>query len=176
VQRPSGITASGAGSLHDHRHAIEHDDLAAPAELIGFPKRKAQRDIGCSRRQPTLLVPPPHVTPNSVVTCVIAAPRSSSKIRINVSCSRADLAAFPARIALRGILHRIRVPILITHGELNRQVPVESAHLAYNDCVNSPRRDLKIFAEQEGGEQHCSVVADWIPDVLITRKQELRGS
>jgi hypothetical protein len=86
------------------------------------------------------------------------------------------LAAFPARIALRGILHRIRVPILITHGELNRQVPVESAHLAYNDCVNSPRRDLKIFAEQEGGEQHCSVVADWIPDVLITRKQELRVS
>jgi dienelactone hydrolase len=89
------------------------------------------------------------------------------------------------RITLRGILDRVRVPILITHGELDRQVPVESAHLTYKDCVNSPRRELKIFAEEEGGEQHCSVgnmslatdyMADWIADVLITRKQELRGS
>ncbi|EYS85940.1 hydrolase [Cupriavidus sp. SK-4] len=79
---------------------------------------------------------------------------------------------------LKGILDRIRVPILVNHGELDRQVPVESAYLTYEDCVNSPRRELRIFTADEGGEQHCSIgnmslatdyMADWIADVLTAK-------
>ena len=62
------------GGLHDHRHAIEQDDLMAPVELVGFSRRKAQRDVGRSRRLSALLAPPPGVTPHGIVAAVIAAP------------------------------------------------------------------------------------------------------
>ena len=77
--------------------------------------------------------------------------------------------------SLRGILDRIRVPILITHGEQDRQVPVEDAYATYEACVNSPLRDLRIFTADEGSEQHCGIgnmslttdyMADWIGKVL----------
>lgn len=83
--------------------------------------------------------------------------------------------AIADRFTLKGILDRIRVPILISHGEKDRQISVEAAHSTYNDCVNSPLRELKIHTEKEGGEQHCSIgnmsvatnyMADWIADVL----------
>ena len=87
-----------------------------------------------------------------------------------------------ARIAddfsLRGILDRIRVPILITHGEHDRQIPVEDAYATYEACVNSPLRNLRVFTADEGAEQHCGIgnmslttdyMADWIGKVLTHR-------
>ena len=62
------------GGLHDHRHAIEQDDLVAPVELVGFSRRKAQRDVGRSRRLSALLAPPSGVTAHGVVAAVIATP------------------------------------------------------------------------------------------------------
>jgi fermentation-respiration switch protein FrsA (DUF1100 family) len=79
------------------------------------------------------------------------------------------------RFTLDGVLDRIRVPVYITHGADDRQIPVSDAHLTYQGCVNAPRRDLRIFTADEGGEQHCSIgnmslatnaMADWIADVL----------
>jgi len=76
---------------------------------------------------------------------------------------------------LEGVLDRIRVPVYITHGEDDRQIPVTDAHKTYEGCVNSPRKELRIFSAEEGGEQHCSIgnmslatnaMADWIADVL----------
>lgn len=77
------------------------------------------------------------------------------------------------RMTLDGILDRIRVPFLVTHGEKDRQIPLMYAHQTYDQLVNSPRRELKIFTEREGGVQHSSVdnsanamdfQADWIAD------------
>ena len=62
------------GGLHDHRHAIEQDDLMAPVKLVGFSRRKAQRDVGRSRRLSALPAPPSGVTAHGVVTTVITAP------------------------------------------------------------------------------------------------------
>lgn len=85
------------------------------------------------------------------------------------------------KFTLKGILDRIRVPILVSHGEQDRQVPVEAAYSTYEDCVNSPRRELRIYSAEEGGEQHCSIgnmslatdyMADWTADVLGTVKQK----
>jgi fermentation-respiration switch protein FrsA (DUF1100 family) len=79
------------------------------------------------------------------------------------------------RFSLDGVVQRIRVPIYITHGEHDRQISVAEAYKTYEGCVNSPRRELRIFTAQEGGEQHCSIgnmslatnaMADWIADVL----------
>ncbi|AVR04330.1 alpha/beta hydrolase family protein [Pluralibacter gergoviae] len=89
-----------------------------------------------------------------------------------------DIPAF-MRIAedvhLDGVLDRIRVPFLVTHGEKDSQIPLKWAHRTYEQLVNSPRRDLKIFTDLEGGVQHSSFdnsinagqfIADWVAETL----------
>jgi dienelactone hydrolase len=74
-----------------------------------------------------------------------------------------------------GVLDRIRVPFLVTHGEQDKQIPLKYAHRTYEQLVNSPRRELKIFTPREGGSQHSSFdnsanagayIADWVAEVL----------
>ena len=89
-----------------------------------------------------------------------------------------DIDAF-MRIAenvhLDGILDRIRVPFLVTHGEKDSQIPVKWAQRTYDQLVNSPRRELKIFTDREGGVQHSSFdnsinaghyITDWVAEAL----------
>lgn len=81
------------------------------------------------------------------------------------------------RFTLEGVLDRIRVPTYITHGADDRQIPASDAKRTYEECVNAPKRELRIFSAEEGGEQHCSIgnmslatnaMADWIADVFKT--------
>ncbi|MES2260891.1 MAG: alpha/beta fold hydrolase [Pseudomonadota bacterium] len=78
-------------------------------------------------------------------------------------------------MCLDGVLDGIRVPFLVTHGEQDRQIPVEYAHQTYDQLVNSPKRELKIFTDKEGGVHHVSLdnmanagafIADWIAENL----------
>ena len=62
------------GGLHDHRYAIEQDDFMAPVELIGFSRRKTQRDVSRSRGLHSPLLHRQALTAHGVVTTVIAAP------------------------------------------------------------------------------------------------------
>ncbi|GGJ58456.1 alpha/beta hydrolase family protein [Deinococcus roseus] len=79
------------------------------------------------------------------------------------------------QIHLNGILDRIRVPFLVTHGADDRQIPLDYAHQTYAGLVNSPDRELKIFTRREGGSQHSSLdnssnagdfIADWVTERL----------
>lgn len=79
---------------------------------------------------------------------------------------------------LDGILDRIRVPFLVTHGKYDSQIPLKWAHATYDQLVNSPKRELKIFDERTGGVQHSSFdnsanagayIADWVAEVLDGR-------
>ena len=79
------------------------------------------------------------------------------------------------KINLNGQMEKIRVPFLITHGEKDRQIPVKYAHQSYDQLVNSPKRELKIFTAREGGVEHVGAdnmafgrdfIADWVADVL----------
>ena len=76
---------------------------------------------------------------------------------------------------LDGVLDRIKVPFLVTHGEKDSQIPLHWAHQTYEQLVNSPKRELKVFTEREGGCQHSSFdnsanagafIADWVAEVL----------
>ena len=76
---------------------------------------------------------------------------------------------------LNGILDRIRVPFLVTHGEKDRQIALAYAHQTYDQLVNSPRRELKIFTKREGGVEHVGAdnmsygrdcIADWFAETL----------
>ena len=85
---------------------------------------------------------------------------------------------FVSRVTLAGMLGRIVVPFLITHGEHDRQIPLKYAHMTYADAVNSPKRELKIFTSRDGGVEHVSAdnmtvcrdyIADWIAETFGER-------
>ena len=78
-------------------------------------------------------------------------------------------------VHLDGVVERIRVPFLVTHGEKDSQIPLKWAQRTYEQLVNSPKRELKIFTDREGGVQHASFdnsinaghyIADWVAETL----------
>jgi dienelactone hydrolase len=77
------------------------------------------------------------------------------------------------KVNLNGHLGNIRVPFLVTHGGNDRQIPLKYAEQSYDQAVNSPDRELKVFTEREGGIEHCgadnmepvqSYIGDWLAD------------
>jgi dienelactone hydrolase len=88
---------------------------------------------------------------------------------------RDDFLRRSADMDLNGHLDRIRVPFLVTHGAHDRQIPVEYAQQTYDQLVNSPHKELKIFTEREGGVEHVGAdnmsyardyIADWFAETL----------
>ncbi|QNA83179.1 alpha/beta hydrolase [Sphingomonas sp. So64.6b] len=78
-------------------------------------------------------------------------------------------------MTLNGVMDRITVPFLVTHGAEDRQISVDYAHQSYDQLVNSPRRELKIFTPREGGVEHVGAdnmsfgrdhIADWFAETL----------
>jgi dienelactone hydrolase len=76
---------------------------------------------------------------------------------------------------LNGHMDRIKVPFLVTHGVNDRQISKDYAQQAYDQMVNSPRRELKWFTAREGGVEHVGAdnhafaidyIADWFAETL----------
>ncbi|HXC60422.1 MAG TPA: alpha/beta fold hydrolase [Steroidobacteraceae bacterium] len=76
---------------------------------------------------------------------------------------------------LNGVMERIRVPFLVTHGEKDRQIARDYALQSYEQLTNAPRKELKIFTAREGGVEHVGAdnmsyardyIADWFADAL----------
>jgi dienelactone hydrolase len=88
---------------------------------------------------------------------------------------QADFLVKAQGMNLNGVMERIRVPFLVTHGEKDRQISLQYAHQSYEQLVNSPRRELKIFTDREGGVEHVGAdnmsfgrdyIADWFAETL----------
>jgi dienelactone hydrolase len=86
-----------------------------------------------------------------------------------------DFLAKAEHMHLDGVLDRIRVPFLVTHGDNDRQIPLKYAYQTFEQLVNSPRKDLMIFDASTGGVEHSSLdnpnnagnmIADWLAEVL----------
>ncbi len=86
-----------------------------------------------------------------------------------------DFLAKAEHMHLNGVLDRIRVPFLVTHGENDRQIPLKYAHETFAQLVNSPKKDLFIFDASTGGVEHSSLdnpnnagnqIADWLAEQL----------
>lgn len=86
-----------------------------------------------------------------------------------------DFMRIAENVHLDGVLDRIKVPFLVTHGEKDSQIPLQWAHATYDQLVNSPKRELKIFDARTGGVQHSSFdnsanagayIADWVAETL----------
>jgi dipeptidyl aminopeptidase/acylaminoacyl peptidase len=82
-----------------------------------------------------------------------------------------DFLAKSAGMTLDGVVEKIKVPFLVTHGERDRQIALQYAHQTFDQLTGSPKRELKIFTDREGGVEHVGVdnmsygrdyIADWI--------------
>ena len=82
---------------------------------------------------------------------------------------------FAEDVNLDGVVEEITVPFLIAHGENDRQIPLSYAHRSYDQAVNSPKRELRIFTPEEGATEHIGLdhfphvigfIADWVADTF----------
>jgi dienelactone hydrolase len=74
------------------------------------------------------------------------------------------------QFTLKDVAQKIACPILITHGEGDRVVPVDAAHKLFA-ALTTADKTLRVFTAAEGGFEHCHVdnrqlgvdfIADWI--------------
>jgi dienelactone hydrolase len=85
-----------------------------------------------------------------------------------------------AEMTLAPIADMITCPLLVVHGENDRQVPPDEAQRVIDAAVNAPRRDLKVFTAAEGGVEHCQgdlfsvgidFMADWVAEVFVAERR-----
>ncbi|CAN5300922.1 prolyl oligopeptidase family serine peptidase [soil metagenome] len=85
---------------------------------------------------------------------------------------------YAQKVCLDGVVEKIRVPYLVTHGSGDRQIPLEFAQKSFDQAVNSSHRELRIFTEREGGVEHVaadnmepsrSFICDWIRERFAVR-------
>lgn len=86
-----------------------------------------------------------------------------------------DFMAFAPSMTLEGVVERIRVPYLITHGAGDRQIPPDFAQRQHDAATGSPRCELVWFTAATGGVEHVSadnmavagdLIADWVADAI----------
>ena len=86
-----------------------------------------------------------------------------------------DFLAKAQDMNLNGHMGGVKVPFLVTHGAKDRQISVAYAQDCYDQLINSPRRELKLFTEREGGVEHVGAdnmsfgrdyIADWFAETL----------
>jgi dienelactone hydrolase len=80
-----------------------------------------------------------------------------------------------AEMTLEGVIDKITCPLLVAHGQNDRQVPLEQAERTVREATSSSQATLRIFVDAEGGVEHCSgdqfsvaidAMTDWVADVL----------
>lgn len=80
-----------------------------------------------------------------------------------------------AQFDLRDVAHRITCPLLVVHGENDRQIPLSDAEALVEAARSSPQRELKVFTLADGGAEHCQAdngslavdyMCDWIARTL----------
>jgi dipeptidyl aminopeptidase/acylaminoacyl peptidase len=90
----------------------------------------------------------------------------------------ADMDDFHAKasgMTLDGVMERITVPFLVTHGEQDRQIALDYAHRSFGQLTGTDDRELKVFTAREGGVEHVGAdnmsfgreyIADWFAEHL----------
>ena len=78
------------------------------------------------------------------------------------------------RFSLKGVVHKMKCPFLLTHGANDNMVPMREA-LAHFRAVGSSDKTFRVFSKKEGGAEHCqldnmtlgtSFIFDWLQTKL----------
>jgi len=76
---------------------------------------------------------------------------------------------------LTEVIANIKVPFLITHGEGDRQIPIEYANQSFNQAINAPSKELHIATKDHFEIEHCGAdngtylrdyIADWVSETF----------
>ncbi len=87
----------------------------------------------------------------------------------------ADAVTVTKQMTLAGVADKITCPLLVMHGENDRQIPLSHAEKTISAAVNAPDRELRVFTLAEGGAEHCQIdnrsmgidyAADWVSRLL----------
>jgi dienelactone hydrolase len=79
------------------------------------------------------------------------------------------------QMTLEGVADKITCPLLVIHGENDRQVPLWHAEKTIAAAVNSPGRELKVCRLADGAAEHCGAdngplivdyMTDWVAEKL----------
>ena len=79
------------------------------------------------------------------------------------------------QMTLKGVADKITCPLLIVHGENDRQVPLWHAQKTYDEAVGSDGRELKVCRLADGAAEHCGadnstlvvdIMTDWVAEKL----------
>jgi dienelactone hydrolase len=82
-----------------------------------------------------------------------------------------------ARMSLDGVAQLIQCPLLVIHGEADRQIPVAHAQKLMAAATRAPIKELKTFDKETGGAEHCQAdnsllgiefFADWAAEIFKT--------
>ena len=86
-----------------------------------------------------------------------------------------EAVALAKQMTMEGVADKITCPLLVMHGENDRQTPLWHGEKLFAAAVNSPGRKLKVFTLAEGGAEHCQAdngsmavecMTDWVAEVL----------
>lgn len=86
-----------------------------------------------------------------------------------------EFMAWAPAMNLNGVVEKITVPFLVTHGQGDRQIPVEYAYRSFEQAVNSPGRELRVTTDADFEVEHCGAdngailrdyIADWVSETF----------
>jgi pimeloyl-ACP methyl ester carboxylesterase len=89
--------------------------------------------------------------------------------------TREELYEATSRYTVREIGAEVTCPVLLVHGEQDRQVSIEDARRAHAALTGSPDVELKVFSRAETSSEHCGIdnpamtidyIADWLAERL----------
>lgn len=92
-----------------------------------------------------------------------------------LGCSEAELVQALEPFRLEDVIGLVECPLLVMHGENDRQVPLWAATHTYEGAINARSRTLKVFNGEEGGAEHCqfdlvsngtAYMFDWVVSTL----------
>lgn len=78
-------------------------------------------------------------------------------------------------MTLEGVVDKIECPLLVVHGENDRQVPLWHAERTIAAATSSRDKELKVFRLADGGSEHCGAdnntmvvdyMTDWVAEKL----------
>jgi dipeptidyl aminopeptidase/acylaminoacyl peptidase len=91
--------------------------------------------------------------------------------------SREELYEVTSKYTVREIAGEVTCPLLVVHGERDRQVTLEDARKVYAAATESTDAELKVFTREETSSEHCGIdnagmtidyIADWLARRLGT--------
>jgi dipeptidyl aminopeptidase/acylaminoacyl peptidase len=82
--------------------------------------------------------------------------------------------AVTRKMTLAEAAKEITCPLLVVHGENDRQIPLWHAEKTIETAINCKDKELKVFHLADGGAEHCgadngSLIIDYITDWVAER-------